>query len=79
MQIERSYERAGRSEANAIVEWRCGQFVAAGFELCLAASVALQADVDIHELIDLVERGCSPPVAVRIRAPLDVRAAEHVT
>jgi hypothetical protein len=77
MQIERSYELAGRSEANAIVEWRQAQLLGAGLEPFLAASVAAQADIDIHALIELVERGCPPPLAVRILAPIGVQVVEH--
>jgi hypothetical protein len=30
--------------------------------------------VDLHELLVLVDRGCPPPLAARILAPLDGRA-----
>jgi hypothetical protein len=57
-----------------VVRWRCEQLVAAGFADALAASVAQNAHYDLHALIELVERGCRPELAVRILAPL---AEEH--
>jgi hypothetical protein len=77
MQIERRGGRV-RGEADAIVEWRREQLVAHDFDPDLALSVALQADVDLHALIELVERGCPPILAVRILAPLDLPRVERV-
>jgi hypothetical protein len=57
-----------------VVRWRCEQLVASGFADALAASVAQNAHYDLHALIELVERGCRPELAVRILAPL---AEEH--
>ena len=53
-----------------VVRWRCEQLVASGFADALAASVAQNAHYDLHALIELVERGCRPELAVRILAPL---------
>ena len=52
-----------------LFRWRRDQLVAAGFRLSLAASVAADGRFDLHALIELVERGCPPPLAVRILAP----------
>jgi hypothetical protein len=54
-----------------VVRWRCEQLVGSGFAPALAASVAENNDYDLHALIELVERGCPPELAVRILAPLD--------
>ena len=43
----------------------------AGFDSALAASMATERTVDLHALIELVERGCPPRIAARILAPLD--------
>lgn len=43
----------------------------AGFSPRLAARLAADARYDVHRLIELVERGCPPLLAVRILAPLD--------
>jgi hypothetical protein len=58
----------GRDE---VVRWRCEQLVESGFALALAARVAKNAHYDLHALIELVERGCQPDLAVRILAPLE--------
>jgi hypothetical protein len=51
-------------------EWRREQLCAAGFPLPLASGLARDQRVDLHALIELVERGCQPDVAARILAPL---------
>lgn len=58
---------------DALEEWRRRRLIAAGFEAQLAVDLADGA-VDLHELLVLVDRGCPPPLAARILAPLDRRA-----
>ena len=58
-------------EATRVVGWRRSQLTAAGFSLPLAARVAGDPSYDLHALIELTERGCSPELAVRILAPLE--------
>ncbi|MGH2966804.1 MAG: hypothetical protein ACRDMH_15675 [Solirubrobacterales bacterium] len=48
-----------------------GQLERAGFEAELAAAVAADRAMDLHALIELVERGCPPRLAARILAPLE--------
>jgi hypothetical protein len=55
-------------------DWRRRRLVAAGFEAQLAARLAEDALVDLHELLVLLDRGCPPALAARILAPLDVAA-----
>jgi hypothetical protein len=43
----------------------------AGFTSPAAARLAADLRFDLHALIELVERGCAPELAVRILAPLD--------
>ena len=57
-----------------VVRWRREQLVDSGFTAALAAEVAKNAHYDLHAVIELVERGCQPELAVRILAPL---AEEH--
>jgi hypothetical protein len=54
-----------------IAVWRRDQLVASGFPLRLASRVAHDGRYDLHALIELVERGCAPELAVRILAPLE--------
>lgn len=55
----------------AVVTWRRRQLLAAGFSLQASEKLARECGVDLHALLDLVERGCPPGLAVRILAPLD--------
>jgi hypothetical protein len=64
-------ERDSVAEQQSIVGWRRDQLAAAGFPLPLAKRVAADAGYDLHAVIELVERGCPPALAVRILAPLD--------
>jgi hypothetical protein len=58
------------AEALKVVDWRRSQLVAAGFGTALADVLAVSS-IDLHALIELVERGCPPELAARILAPLD--------
>jgi hypothetical protein len=66
-------EERDRSAAPEVVSWRRRQLVEAGFSERLARRVASDPSFDLHALIELVERGCPPTLAVRILAPLDER------
>ena len=50
--------------------WRRNVLVRAGFDLELADERARDARVDLHDLLQLVDRGCPPALAARILAPL---------
>lgn len=54
-----------------IVAWRRECLLDAGFPRRLAAALGRDERRDLHELIELVERGCPPRLAARILAPLD--------
>ena len=54
-----------------VTRWRHERLVESGFTAALAATVAGNANYDLHALIELVERGCEPELAVRILAPID--------
>jgi hypothetical protein len=45
--------------------------LSAGFPRPLAKRLAADVRVDVHALLELVDRGCPPHLAVRITAPLD--------
>ena len=62
-------------ETHQVVSWRRDQLVHAGFALPLAARLARDPRYDLHAIVALVERGCSPELAVRILAPLEDRTA----
>jgi hypothetical protein len=52
-----------------VVEWRRSQLARAGFQAALAAQAAKDTRLDLHAVIELVERGCPPGLALRILAP----------
>lgn len=60
-----------QQEAHEVVFWRRDRLVHAGFPLPLAARLARDPRYDLHALIELVERGCPPELAVRIVASLE--------
>jgi hypothetical protein len=53
------------------VRWRAQRLRNAGFSADLAARLARADRIDLHELLELVDRGCPPDFAARILAPLD--------
>jgi hypothetical protein len=53
------------------VRWRRERLAAAGFADALAADLAQSRGIDLHAVLDLIDRGCPPPLAARILAPLD--------
>jgi hypothetical protein len=62
---------AAREAAASVVAWRQARLRQAGFDRKLAQKLSRECRVDLHALIELVERGCPPPLAARILAPLD--------
>jgi hypothetical protein len=58
-------------EGTGVAAWRREQLVQSGFPAALAGRLAGDARYDLHALIELVERGCSPELAARILAPLE--------
>ena len=53
------------------VRWRMTWLLRLGLPAELAARLAQDGRVDIHALLELVDRGCPPDLAARILAPLD--------
>jgi hypothetical protein len=54
-----------------LVAWRRRRLRTAGFRPDLADAVARDRAMDLHAMLELVDRGCPPHLAVRILAPLD--------
>jgi hypothetical protein len=54
-----------------LVAWREQRLLRAGVEADLAAKLAPDCALDLHAMIELIERGCPPMLAARILAPLD--------
>ena len=64
-------QAAAGGGANDAVAWRRARLSKAGFGTALTEELSHECAVDLHALIGLVERGCPPPLAARIMAPLD--------
>lgn len=54
-----------------LVAWREQRLVRAGVDTDLASELAADCALDLHAMIELIERGCPPDLAARILAPLD--------
>jgi hypothetical protein len=67
--------KVANGSRHEVVRWRREQLTDSGFPLSVAARLAEDARYDLHALIELVDRGCPPDLAVRIVAPLDGEVA----
>jgi hypothetical protein len=72
--IESAHTRTRDSEVKAVAAWRRQRLSAAGFDTPTAEALARNPSVDLHALLDLVDRGCPPGLVARILAPLEERA-----
>ena len=65
-------DRHGHSHLPADVQlWRSDVLRQAGCERSLAEELAADGGVDLHDFLNLLDRGCPPDLAARILAPLD--------
>ena len=72
MTLHRPQAAPGRTSGPPIdvQSWRRRRLLEAGFPAALADAVAADSRFDLHALLQLVDRGCAPELAVRILAPL---------
>ena len=68
-----STESNPHRSSTAVVEWRRERLLEAGIAEDVAANLAWDCGIDLHALLELIERGCPPDLAARILAPLDSR------
>jgi len=54
------------SELDRVEQWRAEALEKVGYDRVSAAELAGRHDVDLHQAIELVERGCPPETALRI-------------
>ena len=54
------------TESERIERWRTLELERAGYDLDDAAELAGRPDVDLHLAVELLERGCPAPTALRI-------------
>jgi hypothetical protein len=60
------FETLAEQDAAKVVRWRFSQLTRSGFPAEDAITLAPRVDVDLHEAVDLVARGCAPSLAPRI-------------
>ena len=49
-----------------VLRWRLNQLVQAGYSPTDATEIAVRVDIDLHDALALVQRGCPPHTALRI-------------
>ncbi len=54
------------TEIERIERWRIEALERAGYDPRAAARLAASPEVDLHLAIELIERGCTPDLALRI-------------
>lgn len=54
-----------------VLLWRSSVLRQAGCDPALARDLAADGDIDLHDLLNLIDRGCPPALTARILAPLD--------
>jgi hypothetical protein len=54
------------TELERVERWRTSELLRVGFAGDDAVALAARTDVDLHEAIELVRRGCPPDLAIRI-------------
>jgi hypothetical protein len=54
------------TETERVERWRTAELMRVGFPGDDAVALAARTDVDLHEAIELIQRGCPPELAVRI-------------
>lgn len=59
-----------RQSVDEAIAWRHRNLVEAGFDEQMAGIIAVEPGLDMHALLQLIDRGCPPELAVRILAPL---------
>ena len=60
------FEELHVDEAADVLAWRFDALCRSGFDLESAALVATNVEIDRHDAVVLVARGCPPATAVRI-------------
>jgi hypothetical protein len=54
------------TELEKIERWRAEELERAGFGTRAAGRLAARQDIDLHQAVGLLERGCSPDLAIKI-------------
>jgi hypothetical protein len=63
--------KATHPDSPGLLSWRRRRLERAGFDTALADALARDRRVDLHAVLELIDRGCPPELASRIVAPID--------
>lgn len=66
-----SEQQADDQPTVGVIRWRRRRLEQAGFEPRPAEQLASDPRVDLHAVLELIDRGCPPELAARILAPLE--------
>jgi hypothetical protein len=61
-----------------LVAWRVSRLLAAGFSEHEALVLVRSGGLDLHAVLELIDRGCPPWLAARITASLDCELPRSV-
>ena len=59
-------EEVVETEMERVERWRADELMRAGFDPSSAIELAARLDIDLHAATELVDRGCSPELALQI-------------
>ena len=59
-------EEIVETELERVERWRADELMRAGFDPSSAVELAARLDVDLHTATALVDRGCTPELALQI-------------
>ncbi|MDE3130965.1 MAG: hypothetical protein KGL16_07410 [Acidobacteriota bacterium] len=71
MRHQKPRPREADQSMDGLVQWRLRRLKRAGFEARLAERLSSDRRLDLHAVLELIDRGCPPALAARILAPLD--------
>jgi hypothetical protein len=54
------------SEQELVESWRATELERGGFPPAAAAELATRPDVDLHRAVEMLQKGCSPELALSI-------------
>jgi hypothetical protein len=59
-------EEIVETELERVERWRADELMRAGFDPSSAGELASRFDIDLHAATELIDRGCSPELALQI-------------
>jgi hypothetical protein len=60
------FEQIGTAEADEVLRWRFDELVRVGYDTSDARVLAAHAEVDLHQAVELLRRGCPKATALLI-------------